>query len=100
MKAPLIPLVLHRQLVKLSRENGGNGNVTLAVDSNTLNVSGTDTGFTDTINLQGNTIAGGTVDGTTLALTSRDVIGNGTLNIAGHYTGTGKFKVGATSAGG
>jgi len=58
---------------------------TLLDDSNTLDVDGKDTGFTDTITLQGTggshvTIAGGTTNVTTLA----NLIGNGiaTLVIA------------------
>ena len=82
----------------------GNG-VGDTVDSNTLNVDGKDTGFTDTITLQGKggshvTIAGGTTNATTLAMSSRDLIGNGTPSFAGRHTGADKLQVGSTSAGG
>ena len=62
--------------------NGGNGNVTLAVDSNTLNVNGKGkgTGFTDTEGTGGShvTITGSAIGATTLALTPGDLIGDGT----------------------
>ena len=61
---------------------GGNGNETLAVDSNTLNVNGKGkgTGFTDTEGTGGShvTIAGSAIGATTLALTPGDLIGDGT----------------------
>jgi hypothetical protein len=74
---------------------------TLLDDSNTLDVDGKDTGFTDTITLQGTggshvTIAGGTTNVTTLA----NLIGNGTPSVAGRHTGADKLQAGSTSAGG
>ena len=65
--------------VVIAGTNGRNGNVRRAVDTNILNVAGTDTGFTDTINVQGMrgshiTTAGGTIDATTLARTDTDTM--------------------------
>ena len=77
------------------------GTATLGIGSRTLSVNGNGAGATQTVSVGTTdiiTIAGGTLNTGTLSLaTSSSVTGSGTLNISGHYTGTGRlFASGGT----
>jgi Domain of unknown function (DUF4347) len=68
-----------------------------AVGSQTVNVTGTGTGATDTLTLSGDnqiTIAGGTINAGALALSSStgQIFGFGSLSVTGSTTGTGTIE--------
>lgn len=67
---------------------------TLAVGANTLNVNGTGSGATDTINVAANnsvTMAGGALDAGNVSLAG-SLTGFGTLNVAGGVAGSGTIQ--------